>query len=138
MVVAALVLVGGALVAAPELIEHLLRSAAHQYVKRAAQVVARGARLLSLVLYALALVIVVLSALGGAHQAISVSIFLLILIGFIEIVARQTRRIIGDIATGGDVDVRFAERFGPSARWGIAGTLFLAGTLIQLIGTFVE
>jgi hypothetical protein len=131
-------LTGSALIAAPELIEHLVRGVAHPRVQRTARAVARGVRLLTLVVYALALLVVLLVAAGSPSQAASVAVFFLITFGFVEVIARQTRSILRDVASNGAVDARFYERFGSAARWTIAGGLFFSGTLIQLIGTFVE
>jgi hypothetical protein len=127
-----------ALIAAPELIEHLLVQARHPRLQRATRTVGRGLRTLSLVLYTLAVVIVALVSLGGAGQAVSISIFFLIVIGFVEISVRQAGAIVRDVATGGHVDERLERRFGSSARWSLAGCFFLLGTLIQLVGTFTD
>ncbi len=51
---------------------------------------------------------------------------------------RHAVQFLDDLLTGGEVDERLQERFGDSVRWGVAGALFVLGTVVQLAGTFVE
>jgi hypothetical protein len=132
-----------ALVATPELVEHLLLTASHPRAQSAARWISRLTWTIARIVYlAFAVVALLLigSALVGALSAGAALASVAILIGVVgatEFVRRQLRGIVSDIISGGEVDQQLQKRHG-EWRWPLAGALFLLGTLLQLIGTFVE
>jgi hypothetical protein len=99
--------------------------------------IARLARgLWTLVILLMMLFDLLLATVGDPRsQALSVGFFLLIVIGFGEFFAWQVRYLVNELFGGGRVDREIARRWA-DRRWPVAGLLFLAGTLLQLAGTF--
>jgi hypothetical protein len=131
---------GSALVAAPELLERLLRLGTHPHVERLGAAIAKGARRLSIFSYALfALFVLFLALFEVTHlrAATTAAIALAAVVAALEFVSRQTASFTREIVRGGDLDRTIDARF-QGWRWPVAGFLFLAGTLLQFVGTFVD
>ena len=132
-----------AVVATPELVDHLLRAAVETRERRPIRWVSRLLAIAGKIVYG-CLGLIALAAIGAtAVGAVSPSGLLVALaivvavFGASEFVRRSLREMAEAVATGGDVDRRLRERH-DEWRWPVAGLLFFVGTLLQLVGTFVE
>jgi hypothetical protein len=130
-----------ALIATPELLKGILQAGGHPRAVRIASVISRGLRRTSFYVYGfLGVIVVVVAAFGQPHvsQAIGAAFLLGALMGVIELAAWEIRVVAVELVGGGRVDREIGRRFGAHRRWPLAGVFFLAGTLLQLVGTFVE
>ncbi len=132
-----------ALIATPELVEHLLLTTKSPRAQRVARWLARifwiltrfGYALLGLVAGAL----LVSAAFGevSARDALTSALLVVGVIAGTEILRRRLRGLVADLVSGGELDKALYERHA-EWRWLVAGGLFLVGTLLQLVGTFAE
>jgi hypothetical protein len=132
---------GSGLIATPDLLRGILEAGSHPKVLRFASAVARTFRRISLVIYGLlAFFVLVVAVFGQPHvsQAVTASFVAGVVVGVIELIAWEIRLIASELVSGGRVDRQIAKRFGAHRRWPLAGVFFLAGTVVQLIATFVE
>lgn len=132
-----------ALIATPQLAEHLLLTATHPRAHRVARwgstlfwILTRFGYALAALLAAALVLSAALGAVSGRDALLSVLILGALVAGA-EILRRHLRGLVADVLSGGELDKSFYERHG-EWRWLVAGGLFLAGTLLQLIGTFVD
>jgi hypothetical protein len=132
-----------ALLATPDLIEHVLVALHHPVPRWVGRVLGWPFKVLRVVLWvifalllgiALGLGIVDEPAAGTAGAAAALGL----LAGCVEFMRRQLRDLAHAVSTGGDFDRRLEQRFGRSKRWLLAGVMFLAGTALQMLSTFVE
>jgi hypothetical protein len=132
-----------ALIATPELVEHLLLTTKSRRARRVARWLARAFWILTRFGYALlgllAVVLLGTAAVGevAVRDALTFAAVAVGLIASIEILRRQLAGLVADLVGGGDLDKALYERH-DDWRWLLAGALFLAGTLLQLVGTFAE
>ena len=132
-----------ALVATPELIQHLLLAGNHPRAQKVAHVISRifwfATRFSYVLVAVVALLLVVAAAVGASPWSAAIAAVLVaaILIAATDFIRRRLEGVVAVIISGGDVDARLRER-GGEWHWAVAGGLFLIGTVLQLIGTFVE
>jgi hypothetical protein len=132
-----------ALIATPELVEHLLLTTKSRRARRIAGWLAKAFRILTRFGYVLLglFAVVLLGAAGVGKVAVRDALtFVAIAVGLIaavEILRRQLAGLVADLVGGGELDKALYERH-DEWRWLLAGALFLAGTLLQLVGTFAE
>ena len=132
-----------ALIATPELAEHVLLTATHRHARRAAELIARVFWVLTRFVYGffgvVALALVGSAAVGAVSggEAVGGILILVGIMGALEFVRGRLRDVVRDVISGGGVDQRLEERHG-QWKWTVAGGLFLLGTCLQLIGTFTE
>jgi len=128
-----------ACIASPELIRGFLHVGTTRAVTFAGAAVGRLLRIVwSVVIGVMILLVVLLAAVGDPRtQAITAGVFALIMIGFGEFFAWQMRYLFSELLGGGRVDREIARRWA-HRRWPLAGLLFVAGTLLQLAGTFFD
>jgi hypothetical protein len=132
-----------ALIATPELVEHLLLTTKSPRARRVAGWLARSFWILTRFGYALlgllAVVLLGTAALGevAVRDAFTFAAVAVGLIAGGEILRRRLAGLVADLVGGGELDKALYERH-DEWRWLLAGALFLAGTLMQLVGTFAE
>lgn len=123
--------------ATPELMRGALEAASSPLIHRLTPAIGWVAHIAVRVLISVMVVLGVFLAIAGTprSQAITVSLFLLIVFWAVKFFAWQMRYLIGDLVGGGHFDREVARRWS-HLRWPLAGTFFVAGTLLQLAGTF--
>jgi hypothetical protein len=132
-----------ALIATPELAEHVLLTATHRHARRAADWISKLFWVVTRFVYVFfgiaALVLIVAAAVGAisGKETIGAILILVGVVGALEFMRRQLKSVVRDLISGGEVDQRLEERHG-QWKWTVAGALFLLGTCLQLIGTFAE
>ena len=132
-----------ALVATPELIQRLLLAGSHPRAQKAARAISRvfwfATRFFYTVVAFAALLLVVGAASGALawDRAIAAVLVAGIVIVAGEFVRHQLAGTVAALIGGDVIDERLRERHG-EWHWPVAGALFLVGTVLQLVGTFVE
>jgi hypothetical protein len=133
-----------AYLATPDLIGRPLVAAHHPAARLVGRVLAAPFRTVRYVtLMALALAAGVLIGLGitnnaAATGALAVALAIAFSVGLIEFIRFGVRDMGRTVSSGGHIDARLEERYGPHLRLTIAGLTFLAGTVLQMVGTYVE